>query len=132
MYILDIPTQLVSSTFSTIPIYQRILSFIIVVIVHVEKVMAIVLLCESDCAQQFKALMMILQDTEHDFYEAIPMPCLVSLRHPMYCLLRFLDNPYYYIHVFFLSLHRIFVFNMGSCYITTCNISSLCWFQFCL
>ena len=45
--------------------------------VHVEKVMAIVLLCES--AQQFRALMMILQMiilsqvTEHDFYDAIPM-----------------------------------------------------------
>ena len=38
--------------------------------------------------------------TEHDFYDAIPMPCLMFLRHPRSCLLCFFDNPF--------SIHRIF------------------------
>ena len=72
------------------------------VIIHVEKVMAIVLFCKN--AQQFRALMMILQDTEHDLYDAIPMPCLVFLRHLRSCLLCFFDNPYIPIYFIFLNL----------------------------
>ena len=57
------------------------LVLITVATLHVQKAMAIVLqlvLCES--AQQYRALMMIYaisQDTEHYFYDAIPMPYLM-------------------------------------------------------
>ena len=43
--------------------------------------------------QQYRAFT-ISQDTEHDFYDAIPMPCLVFLRHTKSCFLCFFDNPY--------------------------------------
>ena len=44
---------------------------------HVEKVMTIVLLCES--AQQFRALLMIY-DTEHDISRMLPMPYMPLFR----------------------------------------------------
>ena len=74
---------------SHVYLYTCSLALITVVIVNVEKVMAIVLLCES--TRQFRALMMILQyhKTELNFYDAIPIPCFVFLRHPMSCVLFF-------------------------------------------
>ena len=66
-----------------------------VVIVHIEKVMAIVQLCGS--AQRFRALVMILHD-----YKALSMisimlsQCPIShvfLRHPRSCILSFFGNP---------------------------------------
>ena len=45
--------------------------------IHVEKVMVIVQMCES--AQQFRALMMILQYHKTLSYDAIPMPYLKCL-----------------------------------------------------
>ena len=66
------------------------------ILVHVEKLMAIVLLCEG--AQQFMALMMILQC--HKTLNMISMAsnallqCFVFLRHLRSCLLCFFDNSY--------------------------------------
>ena len=47
------------------------------IMVHVEKAMAIELVCES--AQQFRALMMILQYHKTLSYDAIPMPYRMCL-----------------------------------------------------
>ena len=49
---------------------------LMLIMIHIEKVMAIVQMCES--AQQIRALMMILQYHKTLSYDAIPMPYIIS------------------------------------------------------